>query len=372
VFECDLLTAIGVFLREDLPGMSRCIPTIPISMRMKPLVLLLAFLSLSIPVDAQSDIEWEKFLMAVPGSTAALFSRTIAVGPDGVIWSGTTGRWVARSTDGGVTWDTFGNGLRNQHYIQTVFAARNGSVYAGGSRELLRSRDTGRSFVVVGPTASNVETILETSDGTLYAAVPDGIGGIYRSVDAGSTWQRLTIGDPPYYTGAEAVVVGSDGALVAGIRRGIVISLDGGTTFSPALDSSVTGVVNQIQLSPNGALFAAADRGIWRSLDGGRTWEHRSPRGDMMLEIRINRLGVIFATSLEQGIYRSRDNGESWQTIHGERFPEETRRIVSIALAPDGRLYGVTSSGYIYRTVGSTTGVGEPEEAPVELDLSTR
>jgi hypothetical protein len=130
-------------------------------------------------------------------------------------------------------------------------------------------------------------------------------------------------------------------------------------------------VINQIRLSPNGALFAAANRGIWRSLDSGRSWELRTPIQEMMLEVVINRLGVLFAASLEQGLYRSVDNGESWHTIHGERYPNETAKITRITLAPDGRLYGVTSRGFFYRTTGSTTGVRRTEEAPEELDLGS-
>lgn len=181
----------------------------------------------------------------------------------------------------------------------------------------------------------------------------DGVG-VYRSDDAGTTWQHLglesigSIGKVVVdHANPERVFVAGMGSLFANNdERGVYRSEDGGTNWEQILSvSDSTGAID-LAIHPNdGNLIYAAmwerirrpDRrdyggatsGLYRSKDGGDTWEEltaglpitASQKGRIGIAIAPSAPNVLYAMYVHaengglQGIYRSDNGGDTWRRV---------------------------------------------------------
>jgi RNA polymerase sigma-70 factor (ECF subfamily) len=109
---------------------------------------------------------------------------------------------------------------------------RTGEALAWSGTLLYRTVDGGLTFTRVAPPKSGTIRELVFDDaGALYAGAitsTEGPGGVFRSVDGGTTWTTLAT------SGIEAMVVLPDGRLLAQNEgRGLSCSSDRGTTWEP-------------------------------------------------------------------------------------------------------------------------------------------
>jgi hypothetical protein len=254
----------------------------------------------------------------------------------------------------------------------TIFVAA-----AGGG--IWKSTDAGASFVTSWPD-SNVQAIgalARGSDGTLWAgtgeANPPGGGltyfgdGIYKSTDNGATWQfsglagsgsfgRIAV-DPTNPNIVYAAAAGTVSTSTA--QRGIYKSTDAGATWQPVLapPSATTGGVD-IAIDPtnpnrifaslwdhhrnNGArTYGGVGSGLYRSDNGGTTWTrlenivgplstYDATASGLASHASLGRIGVAVApsdpsrvyvifgnqTGDDKGFYVSNDGGDSF-TVAG-------------------------------------------------------
>jgi len=151
-------------------------------------------------------------------------------------------------------------------------------------------------------------------------------GGLFRSGDRGRTWKALRLG-----VSVQAVAVdptNSARLLVSG-SRGILISTDGGRTWSKAAGSTTypargaTGQVSAIVFDAQhpGAVFAAEwGAGVIRSTDGGHTWHTTARRpawiSSIAETVALDPHGsATLYGSTNGALLRSSDGGDSWQWI---------------------------------------------------------
>ena len=184
------------------------------------------------------------------------------------------------------------------------------------------------------------------------------VGGVWKSIDAGSTWNvvfedpgALSIGalalsksDPNViYAGTgEANASATSGAFFG---NGIYRSDDAGVTWQHmGLESSnhIARIVvdkedeNRVFVAVAGLLYGKSEeRGVYRSLDGGETWKRTlfvsdstacidlvmNPADDQVLFAATwERLRYPFFRSyagLTSGVHRSTDGGNTWQRLTG-------------------------------------------------------
>jgi len=156
-------------------------------------------------------------------------------------------------------------------------------------------------------------------------------GGLFRTENAGATWQRLDVPIQPYalsgyYLGDSPFPEGDPAAY--GRKHWTRVTQ---IVFDPK-DSRVVWAGVEID-------------GAWRSTDGGQSWERRS--ADMKTQdihgfaVVHNGARVLYATT-NAGMHESRDNGESWTMRPIASDWQYTR---SIAERPDG-------SGVMFMTNG--------------------
>ncbi|MGV1682430.1 WD40/YVTN/BNR-like repeat-containing protein [Sphingopyxis sp. NJF-3] len=168
-----------------------------------------------------------------------------------------------------------------------------------GGYGFMRSRDGGRSWEIsnagLHDGASLRRLVLDPRDPSiLYAAANDANGGLFRSTDRGSNWERM--------------------AIPAVIRSVNSVSLD-----------RATGAIYIATGSPyDGSI---GEGGGWRSADGGVSWERlfeaplvtqleASPLDPDLLLLTVYRELRPDPAFVNPGLYLSRDGGRSWAKIN--------------------------------------------------------
>ncbi len=239
-------------------------------------------------------------------------------------------------------------------------APNNGGVW--------KTTDAGRIWAPIfdgQPTGSiGVLTIAPSNPEIIYVGSGEGLrrpdlsvgDGIYKSTDAGRTWEQLGLRDAQQIA---AIIVDPKDAnrlFVAALghpygpnpERGVFRSLDGGQTWQKVLykDDNVGAI--DLVFDPRNSQIIFADlwasrrppwttsgayngsgSGLYKSTDGGNTW--RQITKGLPGEVdRLGRIGLGISLSDPErmyawvdakkngGIYRSDDVGESWQLMNAE------------------------------------------------------
>lgn len=219
----------------------------------------------------------------------------------GPLWSDSEDRGLYKTVDGGKTWNkilyvnqtTGCSDLtldpKDPNIVYATFwefrrqpwAFSSGGLNSG----LYKSTDAGKTFnkihngfpkgklgrlaIAVAPSNSNIlYTVIESEQ--------DKDKGLYRSDDAGATWKQLNndfgiVVRPFYFSRIEVDPRNPDVVVKAGLLGSI--SRDGGKTFKNLgpNHSDVHDIVFDIHNSDR--MYAATDGGIYRSWDGGTTLE---------------------------------------------------------------------------------------------------
>jgi len=239
--------------------------------------------------------------------------------------------------------------------------ARPDSLYAAtASGGIWKSSDAGQIWARSWPEdlTHTMGAVAVTADGTVYAGTGEprphggfllwGGAGVYRSGDGGATWDHVGLGDsgavgriaPDPADPSRVYVAAAGGPLLPGGDRGVFRTTDAGATWEPVLPSAnrTTGAVD-VAVHPSGRVLAATwDRdvldgrlagpgsAVHLSRDGGDTWNRVSLPGNVP-QGRVGRIGVAFAPSAPDrayavvandeggevvGVWRSDDGGLSW------------------------------------------------------------
>lgn len=204
----------------------------------------------------------------------------------------------------------------------------------------------GPRFTPAGLADRVVLALLADPSGALLAGTSD---GIYRSDDAGRTWQA-TVGVPPE-TAVPGLSRGPD-ALYAATSRGAYRSVDGRVWQSLGaglpLDAPLLSLAAD-PADPRRLLAGTGRHGLYRSTDGGASWQPASAGLPRELPVYVvapdpTRPGRLLAGTIGGGLYRSDDGGGSWQPA-GAGIPPTTN-VFSIAGTGERGLAAGTSVGF--------------------------
>ncbi len=230
------------------------------------------------------------------------------------------------------------------------------TVNAGASWQPVSDDDFGSAAVgalAVAPSDPNV--VFAGMGESPFRNIASSQGdGVYRSTDAGRSWQHVGFGDVRqigeiriHPQDPETIWVAAQGNTYApGDDGGIFRSRDGGDTWTRVLEplNETTGAVDlALDMANPRILYAAMwdnrrtawalrsggpGSGIWRSTDGGDSWERLTedlPEGMGKIGVAASpaRAGLVWAIVEAEGddggLYRSDDGGDSWSQVNDER-----------------------------------------------------
>lgn len=248
--------------------------------------------------------------------------RALAVAPSDpqVVYLGTTDGHVFVSRDAGERWELAGRAGAGPNSIVSSI--------------LVDSRDSQKLFASIWTKETSGEA-----------------GGIYQSGDAGKTWRQSGLAG--HAVRALAAAPSDSAALVAGALDGVFRSLDGGTSWrriSPENDPELRNF-DSLAVDPQNpqVIYAGTFHLPWKTTDGGADWSpiHRGMIDDSdVLSIAVDPQNPFrILASACSGIYRSGDAGTLWQKIQG--MPYSSRRTLIIRIDPShpDTLYAGTTEG---------------------------
>jgi photosystem II stability/assembly factor-like uncharacterized protein len=222
------------------------------------------------------------------------------------------------------------------------------------------SRDAGEHWELLGRIDAKHDDVIMSivvdprSANTLYATswtLSSHGGGVYRSADAGHTWQL--IGLDGHTVRAIAAAPSNPDILVAGAIDGVYRSMDAGknwTRISPENHEDLRNF-DSIAIDPHdpNTIYAGTYHLPWKTVDGGKIWApiHQGMVDDsdvMSITLDQNNASHVFASACS-GIYQSSDGGANWTKFKG--IPKDSRRTVHILQDPKRPLtvYAATTEG---------------------------
>ena len=226
---------------------------------------------------------------------------------------------------------------------------------------IFTSTDAGQTWALAGRPGTRADLVVQSlavdprDERLVYAAGwtldPAAGGGIYRSEDAGHTWQAAGLAG--HAVRALALAPSAPDALVAGALDGVFLSRDRGRNWeriSPE-DHADLRNLDSVAIDPHHPeiIYVGTSHLPWKTLDGGRHWfsihEGMIDDSDVMSMIVDHaQPGRLYASACS-GIYRSENAGIRWQKIGG--IPNTARRTHVIRQDPRHAqmLYAGTTEG---------------------------
>ena len=202
------------------------------------------------------------------------------------------------------------------------------------SHGALKSAKAQLPWLCRGPynVSGRVRSILVDPDDTAFNTwfVGSASGGIWKTTDAGKTWNSISGNLPNLATTALAMSSSNHSVIYAGTGEGfggsamitgagIFLSTDKGSTWALLASTAKNQdffFVNRIIIDPanENHVLACTNTGIFRSMDGGVNWKtvYKSNNRVQDIEAEPGNFLVQYAGVNTVGVVKSIDGGESW------------------------------------------------------------
>jgi len=288
--------------------------------------------------------------------------NTVAFDPQqpDVAYAGMEGGGIAKSVDGGVTWQTRSAGLTSPRVAELVVHPRLSRLIYGRYEEgpMLRSENGGRSWSTLAVPGSKVWAVAPVASDPARVYAGSDVG-IFQSVDSGTTWQAVAgRGLPKFYTARSLAVDATDPRLLyAGLSGssgfGFWVSEDGGRHWARRNRSTPDRIV--VDPRRSGTVYVL--RGVvQRSRNRGLTWEPYFD--DVELGIVFDphdpATAYVYTSATVAGarfaIDKTTNDGATWQPIQGGGLPSGLSTVYALAISPAGPLLAADNLTDLFRS----------------------
>jgi photosystem II stability/assembly factor-like uncharacterized protein len=238
------------------------------------------------------------FQLILAGVTLCTFTTSqIAMDTSGTLYAPSPGRAVSRSTDGGATWSATGELMGRSASgslvpidlgIHALVATTEGPsiLFADAGPDfspdnqhgfgVARSDDGGTTWQFIGPSVPMpIVAISVHQDPSLGIVVAAGSGGLWAWSEEAAEWRKLPV--PLSEVSAALVsrtVPNTLYAVGTSHAKGLYVSRDSGSTWAPLVADVALQVVAEDTADESGQtiISGSAEVGVLLSKDGGQTW----------------------------------------------------------------------------------------------------
>ena len=227
----------------------------------------------------------------------------VYVASQGPAWGPGGDRGLYKTTDGGKTWDRILHvgeytGISdmemdpgNPDILYAAAHQRERRVYSkingGPESAIYKSVDAGKTWdkLTRGLPSGDVGriglSVAPANPDIIYAMIelPNNSGGVYRSDDMGESWAKMSneiAGSPQYYVEIYADPVDPDRLISMDVRN--MVSNDGGKTWEPLGEKNKHVDNHALWIDPDNTDYylMGCDGGIYESWDRGQNWVFKS------------------------------------------------------------------------------------------------
>ncbi|MGB6338219.1 MAG: hypothetical protein WBF32_00445 [Candidatus Aminicenantaceae bacterium] len=325
----------------------------------KPHIIFIASASGGVFKSEDNGATW-KPVFDEEGTSLSIGDIAIAPTDPDIVWAGTgepnnrqSSSWgdgVYKSIDGGETWVHLG--LKETHHIgrividprnpDIVFVAALGQLWGPNvERGLFRTKDSGQTWekiLYVNEHTGAVDVAIENNGRVVYAAMYQrrrrawgfvGGGpqsGLYRSLDGGDTWQKLTNGLPAGQSGRIGIDISKSHpnivyAIIENKEGGVFRSEDRGKSWTRMNKLNPRPMYySQIRVDPvNPNKIWVLGNYIFVSIDGGRTFSKENTGDRIHVDHHALWINPTNTDHLllggDGGFYMSYNGSKTWRFI---------------------------------------------------------
>ena len=231
------------------------------------------------------------------------------------------------------------------------------TVYAGLSRVgIFKSRDAGLSWQAINLGLANkfvsALAIDPQSPMTLYAGTS---AGVFKTTDGGAVWRAIPVGMGAKEVLSITIDPRTTATVYAGTSTGTFRSTDGGSRWramsaanghrlgrafaiDPQTPATIYAAAYTDQRSGDGNSYGVG-RGVLKSTNGGGSWRAMNAglngRAVGALAVDPRRASTIYAGTYDEGVLKSTDGGLSWRPVSPRLAAlSETAYVYSLAIDP--------------------------------------
>ena len=302
------------------------------------------------------------------------------------VYLGTSAGELFLSTDGGSSWSRYAHLGSGYNYVVdsvVVNPKDPATMYAGvwsvesNGGDVFKSTDRGQTWQALPGIHGKSIRAMALAPADPNAIAVGALDGVYRSLDAGNTWEKITPASNPELKNFESIAFDprSTNVVYAGTWHLPWKTEDGGRTW----DNIKNGIIDDsdvfsIIVDPKNpaVVYASACSGIYKSDSAGKQFRKVqgipfSARRTRVLQQDPVNGDVVFAGTTE-GLWKTKDGGTSWARVSPANYIVndvlvDPRHPESVLLATDrtgvlmshdgGNTFRAANRGFSHRQVTS-------------------
>ena len=323
------------------------------------LIGLLALSSLNLPYRALATTGvWTS--IGLVGKT--IWSLAIDPHSPTILYAGTWGEGVFRTTNSGISWSEIntGFGLINMaFYALTIDPRTPNTIYASTADGIYKTVNRGDSWSkIFDPTTVTQLAIDPQNSNILYAGTL--AEGVYKSINGGGNWTKISTGLSNLQISGLVIDSHTPNTLYAGTHGGMYKSTNNGdqwTAINTGLpEKRVSALVIDSQ-DPSilyvgaGAEGYCTDGYVYTSTDGGENWNKVSTglKGDLVYTLALDPYtpSILYAGTFS-GVYKSTNGGGSWNAMNAGLTPPMVPVLVIDPITPSNLYADTQHNGGVF------------------------
>ncbi len=270
--------------------------------------------------------------------------QAIALNPENgdILFAG-TGNGLFRSKDGGKTWHSLHDGLRDENIRALVLSpAEPAMIYAGTSKGIYLSEDGGDHWTdwfeeSSGLSNTNIQdlAIHPEHPEILFAATS---GGLFSSRDGGDTWELTFEGNS--YKGSRDVrfirFSSQARSLYIGTTNGIFKSTDGGKSWNKKWEDVLPVSQSLVSLDTDPEfIYVGTPEGLYKSYNRGITWvQDARLKREAVHQLVVDPGDTTHVYMATAGhFFVSPDGGDTWKPLGLQVENGETLNVLTLVSA---------------------------------------